>query len=143
MERTLIILKPDAVKRQLVGKILSMFEKKGINICDIKMIRPIQTHIDKHYEKFLKEDFFTRLVKYMTSGNVIVCVLKGYNVVSAVRKMIGATDPSKADPESIRGKYASSYQENLIHASDTTDEFNREYIIWFDTDHDNDNKEID
>ena len=130
MEQTLIILKPDAVKRGLVGKILKIFEEKGIALIDLKMLRPNKSIIDQHYEKFMEEDFFPRIVKFMTSGQVVVCLLKGYNVISNVRTLIGATDPMKAQPGTIRERFASCIEENVIHASENKDEFKRECEIW-------------
>lgn len=128
---TLIIIKPDGVKRGLVGKVLAFFEGKGYQLEDIKMVRPTREHITKHYAKFVEKEFFPRILNFMTSGNIVVATLKGYNCIENVRKLIGATDPSEAKPNTVRGMYANCIQENLIHASENKTEFVREWKIWF------------
>ena len=131
MENTLIIIKPDGVKRGLIGKIIGFFEERGIYIADMKMKTPSKENIKKHYSKFINEPFFKRISDFMTSGNVVICILKGYNIIESVRQLIGSTNPILANPNTIRGKYGHCIQENLIHASENSSEFEKEYKIWF------------
>lgn len=119
MEKTLIILKPDAVQRRLAGKILSRFEEKGFQIIGLKMMQITESAARKHYSAHEGKDFFEPLVRYTSSSPVIVLALKGKNVVEIVRKMMGATFGSRAEPGTIRGDYAVSNRFNLIHGSDS------------------------
>lgn len=119
MEKTLIILKPDAVQRRLAGKILSRFEEKGFQIIGLKMIQITESVARKHYASHEGKDFFEPLVRYTSSSPVIVLALKGKNVVEIARKMMGATFGSRAEPGTIRGDYAVSNRFNLIHGSDS------------------------
>jgi nucleoside-diphosphate kinase len=132
MEQTLIIIKPDGVKRNLVGKILSFFEEKGIKLFALEMCTPEKRHIDAHYEKFVEKPFYQRILKFMKSGPVVTCILQGYNVIANVRKYIGATNPIEAEKGTIREMYASCMEENVIHASENKEEFMKEFNIWFD-----------
>lgn len=119
MEKTLIILKPDAVQRRLAGKILSRFEEKGFQIIGLKMMQITESAARKHYAAHEGKDFFEPLVRYTSSSPVIVLALKGKNVVEIVRKMMGATFGSRAEPGTIRGDYAVSNRFNLIHGSNS------------------------
>ena len=119
MEKTLIILKPDAVQRRLAGKILSRFEEKGFQIIGLKMIQITESAARKHYASHEGKDFFEPLVRYTSSSPVIVLALKGKDVVKIVRMMMGATFGSQAGPGTIRGDYAVSNRFNLIHGSDS------------------------
>ncbi|MCC7210823.1 MAG: nucleoside-diphosphate kinase, partial [Candidatus Brocadia sp.] len=106
MEKTLIILKPDALQRRLMGKIISRFEEKGFQIIGLKMIHITETVARKHYAEHEGKDFFEPLVRYTTSAPVIVMALKGKNIVEIARKMMGATFGFRAEPGTIRGDYA-------------------------------------
>lgn len=132
MEKTLIILKPDAVLRRLLGKIISRFEEKGFQIVGLKMIQISEDMARKHYAAHEGKDFFEPLVRYTSSAPVIVMVLKGKNVIEIVRKMMGATFGSKAEPGTIRGDYAVSNRFNLIHGSDSPASAEKEIGIFFD-----------
>ena len=130
MEETLIILKPDAVRRNLTGKILDIFLSKGLKLVKLQMITPTKTHIQEHYGKFIGKIFYPRIEKFMTSGNVVVAVLEGYNAIKFTRKLIGATNPIDAEVGTIRQQFASSIEENVIHASEFPDDVYREQKIW-------------
>ena len=119
MEKTLIILKPDAVQRRLMGKSISRFEEKGFQIIGLKMTQISESLARKHYGVHEGKDFFEPLVRYTTSAPVIVMVLKGKNAIEIARNMMGNTFGSKAEPGTIRGDYAVSNRFNLIHGSDS------------------------
>jgi nucleoside-diphosphate kinase len=146
-ERTLIVFKPDAVKRGFVGEILSRFERVGLKIVGAKMLAPSQEHYHHHYEKIGKvisrrgQKTFDVLLEFMSQGPVIAFVLEGIEAVSLVRKMVGATEPKAALPGTIRGDYAHiSYGHadkegiaipNIIHASGDAEEAQMEVAHWF------------
>ncbi|NUO07286.1 MAG: nucleoside-diphosphate kinase [Candidatus Brocadia sp.] len=131
MEKTLIILKPDAVQRRLLGKILSRFEEKGFQLLGLKMIQIPESLARRHYAMHEGKDFFEPLIRYTISAPVLVMVLKGKNAVEIVRKMMGATFGSKAEPGTIRGDYALSNRFNLIHGSDSPTNAEKEIGIFF------------
>jgi nucleoside-diphosphate kinase len=131
MEKTLIILKPDAVQRRLLGKIISRFEEKGFQILGLKMTQISDSLARKHYATHEGKDFFEPLIKYTTSAPVIIMVLQGKNVIEIVRKMMGATFGSKAEPGTIRGDYTVSNRFNLIHGSDSSPSAEKEIDIFF------------
>ena len=131
MERTLIILKPDAVQRGLCGEIITRFEKKGLQVVGIKMMK-IPTHLaETHYEPHKGKPFYPGLVKFMTSSAVVVLALAGKDAIAISRKMMGATFGSKAEPGTIRGEYGVSNSFNLIHGSDSPEAAQRELGLFF------------
>jgi nucleoside-diphosphate kinase len=131
MERTLIILKPDAIQRKLIGKIISRLEDKGFKIVGLKMIKINEDLAKKHYEAHVNKPFFPSLLNFITSTPVIVMVLEGVDVVNQVRKLVGSTDCKKAEVGTIRFDFGLSIQNNLIHASETIQDANREISIFF------------
>lgn len=131
MEKTLIILKPDAIQRRLLGKIISRFEEKGFQIIGLKMIQIPESLARKHYAPHEGKDFFEPLIRYTISAPVAIIVLKGKNAIEIVRKMMGATFGSKAEPGTIRGDYAVSNRFNLIHGSDSPASAEKEIGIFF------------
>lgn len=131
MERTLIILKPDAVQRGLCGQILSRFEQKGLQIVAMKMIRISPQLAETHYEPHKGKPFYPGLVKFMTSSPVIVLALAGKDAIAISRKMMGATFGSKAEPGTIRGDFGVSNSFNLIHGSDSPESAQRELALFF------------
>ncbi|MEK6558688.1 MAG: nucleoside-diphosphate kinase [Planctomycetota bacterium] len=131
MEKTLIILKPDALQRRLLGKIISRFEEKGFQIAGLKMIQISDSLARKHYAAHEGKDFYEPLIKFITAAPVIVMVLKGKNAIEIARRMMGATFGSKAEPGTIRGDYAVSNRFNLIHGSDTPASAEKEIGIFF------------
>ncbi|MFN3527769.1 MAG: nucleoside-diphosphate kinase [Candidatus Altarchaeaceae archaeon] len=131
--REFIILKPDAVRNRLIGEIISRFEKRGIKIIGMKMMKISREKAEKLYEIHKGKKFYESLINYITSGKVVVCVLEAdcENLIEIVRKMIGATDPSEALPGTIRGDFGLKIDENVIHASDSVESYNREVSIFF------------
>ena len=131
MEKTLVLLKPDAVERRLVGRIISIYEEKGLNITALKMLKPDQDIVEAHYQEHKDKPFFPALVTYLTRGKVCALIIEGENVVNTVRKINGATDPAEAEAGTIRGQFALSKSENLVHVSDSVASAEREIKIWF------------
>src|SRR5215212_10984926 len=131
MERTLIILKPDAVQRGLVGEIISRFEKKGLQIVGAKMMRISQQLAETHYEPHKGKPFYAGLVKFMTSSPVLVLALQGKSAIEISRKMMGATFGFKAEPGTIRGDFGVSSSFNLIHGSDSPESAQTELGLFF------------
>ena len=131
MERTCVILKPDAVNRGLMGEILKRFENKGFKVVGLKMERLAATKLEEHYAHHKDKPFFKGLVKYMASIPCVVIALEGVEAVEVVRKMVGATSGRKADMGSIRGDFSMSHQQNLIHASGSKEEAEKEIKRFF------------
>lgn len=131
MERTLVILKPDALQRRLVGKIISRFEEKGLQILALKLITMTEKLARQNYIQHEGRDFYEPLIRFMTSGPVVVMVLKGKDVVAVARKMVGYTFGAKAEPGTIRGDYALSNRFNLIHVSDSLETAQTEIDLFF------------
>jgi nucleoside-diphosphate kinase len=130
-QRTLLLLKPDAVRRGLVGDIISRFERKGLSIIamDLRMIDGAQA--DLHYAEHVERDFYPPLRAFVTSGALIAAVLEGEEAVDVVRALNGATDGRKAAPGTIRGDLSLSNRENLVHGSDSLESAKREVALWF------------
>jgi len=131
MERTYIMIKPDGVKRGLVGEILARFEKKGIKVVGLKLMQISRETAENHYGEHKERPFFSPLVDYITSGPVAAMVLEGKNVVKIARDMMGATNPAEASPGSIRATYAMEIGRNVIHGSDSAASAEREIGIFF------------
>ena len=130
-QRTLVLLKPDAVRRGLVGDVLSRFERKGLSIVALEM-RTIDTaKADEHYADHVQKDFYPPLRTFVTSGPLVAAVLEGDEAVEVVRALNGATDGRKAAPGTIRGDLSLSNRENLVHGSDSPESAEREIKIWF------------
>lgn len=129
---TFVMIKPDGVKRRLVGEIISRIEKKGLNIIAMKMVRIDRKTAETLYEEHKGKSFFEDLISYITSGPVVCMVIEGDEAVNVMRKMIGATDPKEALPGTIRGDFALSKAENVIHASDSPEKARKEISIFFD-----------
>jgi nucleoside-diphosphate kinase len=131
MERSLIILKPDAVQRGLVGPIITRLEQRGLKFIGLKQIRIDQALARRHYGIHEGKPFFEGLVEYITSGPVVVIAVTGKNVVATVRTMVGATNPTQAAPGTIRGDFALEIGRNLIHASDSPENGQQEVSLFF------------
>src|SRR6478672_10081288 len=131
LERTLIILKPDAVQRGLVGEIITRFEQKGLQIVGMKFMKIPAQLAETHYEPHKGKPFYPGLVKFMTSSPVVVLALEGKDSIAISRKMMGATFGSKAEPGTIRGDYGVSNSFNLIHGSDSPESAQRELGLFF------------
>lgn len=119
MERTLIIFKPDAMNRLLIGRILSRFEDKGLRIAALKLQKSPRAQVERHYAVHKERPFYASLVEFMTRAPVIIAVLEGPQAISVVRNMLGATDGRQAAPGTIRGDFGLDKQYNLVHASDS------------------------
>ncbi len=131
IEETLVLVKPDGVKKHICGEIIARFERKGLSIKAIKMIQVPVELAKKHYAEHEGKGFFKDLIDFITSGPVLAMVIEGENAVAAVRQLNGATDPLKAVPGSIRGDFATSIDENVVHASDAPETAAREIGLWF------------
>ncbi len=131
LEKTLILVKPDGVKRRLSGKILQRFEDKGMKIVALKMLQLSKEKAEVHYSVHKEKPFFKDLVNYIISGPIIAAVLEGHNAIAITRNMLGATDGSKAQPGTIRGDYSMGIEKNIVHASDSTESFEHEFPIYF------------
>lgn len=132
MERTLAIIKPDAVKKKLTGKIISFYEENHIDIVYMYKVLPTREVLKKHYAAHVGKEFYNGLIDFMTSSEVIVLILEGENVVSIVREINGATNPLKAKPGSIRYMFGETIQENAVHGAESVEEAEREIEVWKD-----------
>ena len=131
MEETLVLIKPDGVKRQICGEILTRYERKGLIIKAMKLLQTPKELAQEHYAEHKDNPFFGELVDFITSGPVLAFVLAGKNAVTSVRTINGATNPVDATPGSIRGDYALTMDSNVVHASDSVDSAAREIHLWF------------
>ena len=130
-EQTLIIVKPDAVKRNLAEEIISRFEKKGFTISKQKMLNFTTEMAKQFYSVHSSKPFFDELVSFITSGKVAVAIIEGDNVINVTREIIGKTNPKEADAGTIRGDFGISITENSIHASDSSESFDKEVNVVF------------
>ena len=131
-QRTFTMLKPDAVKRRLTGEILTRFEKRGLKVIAAKTHMISEDLAKTHYGEHSDKPFFNDLISYITSGPVFAMVLEGDDVISLVRKMVGATNPKEADIGTIRGDYGIDTGRNIVHASDSEESAQREINLFFD-----------
>ncbi len=131
LEHTLLVIKPDGVERKLVGKILLRFEEKDFKIIQLKMFHFEKEQAEEFYLPHCEKPFFSSLVKFIISGNVVAVIVEGTNAINVVRQMIGATISYEAAPGTIRGDYGLGLKDNVIHASDSQESFDREYSIIF------------
>jgi nucleoside-diphosphate kinase len=130
-ESTLLIIKPDAVRRGLVGEILSRVERKGLRIDDLKLMRIDRELAGRHYAEHAEKPFFGELVDFITGGPVVVAKVSGREAVTVLRTLMGATDPVKSAPGTIRGDYGILVTENLVHGSDSPESAERELALFF------------
>ena len=131
MDRTLILVKPDAFERRLTGEVLARFERKGLKIVAAKHMTVTEDLAKQHYAEHDGKPFFGELVEFITSGPIVALVLEGQDAIRAARQVIGATNPLEAAPGSIRGDYALEVQTNLVHGSDSAESANREVDLFF------------
>lgn len=118
MQKTFVLVKPDGVKKNLIGEVIARFERRGLKIIGLKMIQISQEQAKKHYAEHAEKPFFGELVEFITSGPVAAMVVTGENAIKAVRGMMGSTNPLDANPGSIRGDYALTMSQNIVHGSD-------------------------
>jgi nucleoside-diphosphate kinase len=131
VERTLFLVKPDAVERGLVGEIVSRFEARGFTIRGLKLIRVAEQQAAEHYVEHLGKPFYPEVIQFITSGPVVAMVLEGPGAVAAVRAMMGATNPLESAPGTMRGDYALDLGRNVVHGSDSPTSAAREIAIFF------------
>ncbi|MDI6644501.1 MAG: nucleoside-diphosphate kinase [Methanobacteriaceae archaeon] len=132
IEKSFVMIKPDAVKRRLIGEVISRFEKRGLKIVAAKMLDISQDLAKEHYSEHKEKPFFNDLVEYITSSAVLAMVIEGDECISLIRKMVGATNPKEADLGTIRGDFALDTGRNIIHASDSVQSAKREIALFFD-----------
>jgi nucleoside-diphosphate kinase len=130
-ERTLVLIKPDAVGRGLAGEILSRFELRGLTIRAAKLVLVDRELAQRHYEEHTEKPFFGELVEFITSASTLALVLEGESAISVVRTTMGATNPADAAPGTIRGDLALAMPDNLVHGSDSPESAQREIRLWF------------
>jgi nucleoside-diphosphate kinase len=131
MDRTLILVKPDAFERRLTGEIIARMERKGLRIASLKMTAVDEQLAKRHYAEHEGKPFFNDLVAFITSGPIVAMVLEGPNAIEAARQLIGATNGLEATPGSIRGDYAVETRRNLVHGSDSPESAEREIALYF------------
>jgi len=132
IEKTIIIVKPDGVRRGLIGEVLSRLERKGLRITKLRMIYPKRECIEKLYDVHRGKDFYEDLVRFMSSGPIVAAIVEGDEAVKVVRNIIGPTDGRKAPPGTIRGDYSLSISENVVHAADSVERAKYEIGVIFD-----------
>src|SRR5436305_4493545 len=131
MQTTLVLLKPDCLQRRLTGAVLQRFEQKGLRLAAVKLVQPDRGLAERHYAVHKGKPFYDSLLQFLTSGPTLALVLEGREAVTVARNLIGTTDGVKAPPGTIRGDFAISVQNNLIHGSDSPDNAKMEIELWF------------
>jgi nucleoside-diphosphate kinase len=131
LQRTLILVKPDAFSRGLTGEVIARFERKGLKLAAMKLMTMDRELAERHYAEHAGKPFFGELVDFITSGRLVAFVLEGHEAVTAARQVIGATDPLEASPGSIRGDLALELGQNMVHGSDSTESAEREVGMFF------------
>jgi nucleoside-diphosphate kinase len=131
VQRTLILLKPDAVQRRLIGTIIQRFEHKGLRLVAMKLVQADRALAEKHYAVHASRPFFESLLSFLTSGPTVALVWEGREAVSVARTLMGSTDGTQAPPATIRGDFALSVQNNLVHGSDSPENAASEIALWF------------
>lgn len=131
MERTLSIVKPDGVSKHLIGEVISRFEKEGLRVIALKMVKLSKTEAEGFYAVHRERPFFPSLTEFMSSGPCVVMVLQGENAISRVREIMGATDPEKAAEGTIRRDFASNIERNIVHGSDSPESASFEICYFF------------
>lgn len=132
MQKTLVLVKPDGVQKNLIGEIISRFEARGLNVAALKLMKISEEQAKTHYAEHAERPFFGELVEFITSGPVAAMVISGENAIKAVRGMMGATNPLDSVPGSIRGDFALTIGENIVHGSDSEESAAREIKTFFD-----------
>ena len=131
VERTLVLIKPDAVQRALAGEILGRFERRGLKVVDGKLLTVDRGLAEEHYAEHAEKPFFGELVEFITSAPTLALVLEGEGAIGVVRTTMGATNPADSAPGTIRGDLALSMPDNLVHGSDSSASAEREIALWF------------
>lgn len=131
MEKTLVLVKPDGVRRGLIGEVIARIESKGYSIAEMRMLTIDRDLAERHYSEHAEKPFFADLVDFITSGPVVALAVEGPDAIAGVRSLMGATNPIEAAPGSIRGDLANVLTENLVHGSDSPDSAERELALFF------------
>jgi nucleoside-diphosphate kinase len=131
MQQTLILLKPDCVQRRLIGNIIQRFEQKGLRLAGLKMVQASRPLAEKHYAVHKGKAFYKSLLDFLTAGPTVAMVWEGREAVAVARTLMGVTDGTKAPPATIRGDFALSIQNNLVHGSDSPENAAAEIALWF------------
>ena len=131
MERTLVLLKPDCVQRRLIGAILQRFEQKGLRLLGLKLVQASRALAEQHYAVHKGKPFYESLLQFLTAGPTVAMIWEGREAVAVARNLMGPTDGAKAPPGTIRGDFAISVQNNLVHGSDSADNAKLELALWF------------
>ena len=131
VERTLVLIKPDAVQRGLAGEILARFEQRGLAIRDARLVQVDRELAERHYAEHAEKPFFGELVEFITSAPTLALALEGEGAIATVRRTMGATNPADSEPGSIRGDLALSMPDNLVHGSDSPESAQHELELWF------------
>jgi nucleoside-diphosphate kinase len=131
MQRSLVLIKPDAMKRHLAGAIIARFQQKGLKLVGLKLLQVDNALAKRHYAVHEGKPFFNSLIEYIISTPIVAIVFEGENAIELIRKTMGATDPAKADKGTIRADFGSSIQENAIHGSDSTENAEKEIKLFF------------
>lgn len=131
MDKTLVLIKPDAVEKNIIGKILTFYEDEGLKIVEIRMEKITRELAEKHYAEHQGKDFYSSLIQFITRSPLCALVLEGDNCIERVREINGATNPKNQKPGTIRAEYATGITENCVHASDSLESAKRELKIWF------------
>lgn len=130
MEHTLVIIKPDAVERNLIGQIIDTYERNNLKVIQMNMIKPTLEQVKKHYSEHQGKYFYDRLVEYLTSGDVVVLLLEGKRAIDRVRKLNGNTNPQEAEEGTLRKRFGIDLTRNSVHASDSEEKVAYESAIW-------------
>lgn len=131
-ERTLVLIKPDGVQRALIGEIIGRFERTGLKLVGMKLIRVTESMAAQHYAEHAQRPFYPGLIKFITSGPVVAMCIEGPGAVASVRRLMGATNPQDSAPGTIRGDFGVEIGRNLVHGSATLEDAEREVTIFFD-----------
>jgi len=134
LERTLVLVKPDAIQRALAGEILSRLERRGLALRAAKLVRVDRALAERHYAEHAEKPFFGELVDFITSAPTLALVVEGESAISVVRTTMGATNPAAAAPGTVRGDLALAMPDNLVHGSDSAESAEREIALWFSAD---------
>lgn len=131
MEKSLVLIKPDAVRKNLIGKIIGKYEDNNLKVIALKMEKITKEFASKHYEEHIGKDFYIPLLNFITSGPLCALVLEGENAIERIREINGSTNPEKAKEGTIRKMFSTNKTENCVHASDSIDSAKRELKLWF------------
>lgn len=131
MEKSLVLIKPDAVEKNVIGEIISYYEKAGLRIAALKMEKAKEEVVEKHYAEHKGKPFYEDLIKFITRSPLCALIVEGENTIERVRSINGATNPAEAKEGTIRSKYSTNKTENCVHASDSLESATREMSIWF------------